>query len=267
MLSATIQIGDGVAGDDWPAALDIDLNCGGTIQYNGSQSCCTDPDDPDTCSDVKYTYTWSEKDIMGSPIPYGIVGLTTSAGTWEFKSSIWSSGNFTYGGKTYRLSYWRVEEKVYQTWPTVNNYTSCGVGYLLQWLVTGPFQCDGTGIDDNSDYSYWVDVAGTDFPNWLATGSSPNLADTFTLNSDNAYDPSECAPVVWIGIRDINHLCRICPLLGVGISYTGSSASTGSESDCPVLISLESYVRLSSDPDDDAHRIRCVKLTLADLCE
>jgi len=249
-LSATVQVGDGVAGDPWSDAVDVDLTCGGVLETDGGHCCVNDEVEDDIiCFKIRNTY--SEKNTLGSPEAY--VGLGPSSGTREVKTDIWSSGNFTIGTDTYRLSLWRSEGTIYQTSPSEETTPFCVAGWSLQHLHTNhaPF-------DPYPDF--WETVAGNDIASWVASGILQWL---FVITDDNPYAPNVCPDGFGYSAGDLTPStgCNV-----VSSPYSPGGTSSGDAADCPVLLAAETWYKLNTDPDDDAHRIKCAKVSIADLC-
>lgn len=243
-ISATVQVGNGVAGDPWSTAVDVDLTCGGQIQTSGGWYCLNDEVEDDQYP-LNVTYTWAEKNTLGSPESY--TGATS--GTREVKTDIWSSGNFTISGSTYRLSYWRNEGTVYQTSPSTVTTPFCGIGWMLQKQESDP------------DYgSFWATVAGTD----IATATAAALSTwMFTITDNNPNAPDDCSAGYHYNGGELVPGTGCDKYTG---TYTSGSTGTGDDDDCPVAIVRESWFRLTTDPDTDPYRIKCAKVTIADLC-
>lgn len=153
---------------DWET---LNLFCGGQSYGTWSWSCLNDEVEDDTFT-YYITYTFSEKDTLASPEAYddGV-----SSGTRSCKSVIWSSGDFTINGDTYRLTYFEIEWHIFQTSPSVVTTDGCTTGYFLQKKYTDEFgDCWGT-------------IAGTDA---FTLGTIP--AWQYNVTNDSPYDPEFC---------------------------------------------------------------------------
>lgn len=245
-LAATVQVADSGDMYAWTDPLDVLLSCGGQLQTSGGYACLNDID-LETQIYVNITTTYTEKDTLGAPEAYSAGG---ASGTREVKTDIWTSEDFDIEGETYRISYWRCEGTVYQTSPTVSTTTFCDIGWVLQHQAT----------DDNFG-NFWETIAGYDIIDWLDLGATSKLW-MFNWSDDNPYDPDDCPDGYSYNAGDL------VPSTGCNVRsapYVGGSSDA--DDDCPVAVVHESWYRLIADPDTDPYRIKCAKLTIADLCD
>lgn len=121
----------------WSDPVDTPLTCGGAIIVTCTQSCCTDPEDPDTC-----TYTDYEQSYTGGTGTY--IG---SGGTeYSYVTEVWSSETFVLEGRTFRAFLVVTEFTYPDEVTTVCSYYS---GVMEQvdgsWSVNG-YQFPGPAI-------------------------------------------------------------------------------------------------------------------------
>lgn len=245
-LAATVQVADSGDMYAWTDPLDVMLLCGGQLQTSGGYACLNDID-LETQIYVNITTTYTEKNTLGSPEAYSAGG---ASGTREVKTDIWTSEDFDIEGETYRISYWRCEGTIYQTLPTVSTTTFCDIGWVLQHQAT----------DDNFG-NFWETIAGYDLIDWLDLGATSKLW-MFNWTDDNPYDPEDCPDGYSYNAGELN------PSTGCNVRsapYVGGSSDD--EDTCPVALVHESWYRLIADPDTDPYRIKCAKVTIADLCD
>lgn len=245
-LEATVQVADSGDPYSWSAATDTTLTCGGVLQTSGGYACLNDLD-LETQVYVNITTTYAEKDTIGAPEAYD---TGSASGTREVKTDIWASSDFEIDGETYRLSYWRCEGTVYQTSPTTATTPFCDTGWVLQHQAS-----------DINFGNFWETIAGYDIIDWLDLGPTSKLW-MFDVSDDNPYSPNDCPDGYSYNSGDLN------PSAGCNVRtapYVGGS--TDDEDACPVAVTHESWYRLIADPDIDSNRIKCAKLTIADVCE
>lgn len=175
-LDASVRI-KLTADPTWTDWENLTLTCGGEIEYHDGHACC-EIEVEDNCFNLKVTHTVSEKDTLSSPEAYddGV-----NSGTRSAKTVIWTSGNFTISGTTYRLSYYVSETHIFQTAPTVVTTDECWEGYMLQELVTSGSQWDIYG-------DYWNLIAGETIVGGVPYGWAYNY------DNDNPYgdDSTSC---------------------------------------------------------------------------
>ena len=90
--------------------------------------------------------------------------------------------------------------------------------------------------------------------------------DDFIITDDNPYSPAECPEGYHDSGGDVTLGPGCATGFTAGFTYAGDRdhASFG---DCPIAITNESWLLKVGDPDDAGHRIKCSKLSIADLCE
>lgn len=245
-LEATVEVGADGDPYAWSDPLDVVLTCGSFFQTHGGYYCLEEVILEEQFP-LKITTTWNEKDTVGSPEAYTDGG---SSGTRECFTKIWSSGDFEIDGETYRLTFWYSEATVYQTAPSVVTTTGCFYGYFLQHLAA------------SVDYGdYWELVIEGGPHGYPLTDTAIHWL--FTLTDDNPYAPEDCPDGYIFNGGDLVPGDR-CTGAG-NPSYT-AGGSTDTEA-CPVYEFIEQWYRLTTDPDDDAHRLKCARITIADNCE
>lgn len=248
-LDATLSVNDG--SDGWTVPLDVELTCGGSIEFEFAYSCLNDEVEDDSYY-VVYTATFAEKDSFGSPEPYDN-GVTS--GTIEHKTVIWSSANFVINGETYKLHYWRTETATHQTSPTVSESTFCSEGWLLQILIPSD------GIDPRGDHwdlvdSYWNGGSNV-YGYWgAATLTAPSIFDVTITDPgcDEGYSYNG-------GDAGLSYGCATYP----PPTSTFGGREDNSFSRCPVSLWSESWHSSFLSPTCE-QRIPCVRVGIFDRC-
>ena len=241
-LLATVQVADSGDPYTWSDPVDVTLTCGGVYQYHAGWSCLNDEIEDDTTL-VKVLVTYSGKDTTASPEPYD---TGSESGTYTIFSEVWSSGDFYIDGVKYRLTYIAAVRTNYQTSPTVSTTEICGSEWILQKEVNSE-------IDPYS-------------PHWDIVDRSPGGIPFgwFDYSDDNPYAPDECPPGYSYNGGDLE---QSNPCRTQAAPYVGGYTEDGDPCPAPIGIIYESWYRLIADPDTDPYRIKCAKVTIADLCD
>jgi hypothetical protein len=217
-LDATVSVNDG--SDEWTVPVDVELTCGGLIEFEYAYSCLNDEVEDDTYN-VVYTGTFAEKDTFGSPEAYSD-GF--NSGTIERKTRIWSSEDTVINGDTYKLHYWRTETARHQTSPTVAETSDCYEGWLLQvivpadefdprgdhWELADSYWNGGSNV-----YGYWIAATLVTPSIFDVTDTDPGCAEGYSYNGGEAQPGYGCAtyppPSGTFGGREDNSFSR-CPV-------------------------------------------------------
>ncbi len=249
-LDATVSVNDG--SDEWTEPFDVELTCGGVIEFQAGYCCLNDEVEDDTFC-FKYTNTFAEKDTFGSPEAYNWI---TTSGTIEINTKIWASDDFVINGDTYRLSYWRTERAIHQTAPTTAELSDCYEGWLLQRLANDPVTygdywdiVESYWNGGSNVYGYWT----------AATVSTPSI---FTVTNDNPYAPEDCPEGFSYSGGDLQ--------TGYGCATYQSAPPYGGRADnafsrCPVSLWSETWSSTVITPTCD-QRIPCARIGIFDRC-